>query len=102
MIHRRSIVWCRRIILLILVSAGILRGNLLLAGEKVIVVGFDGVDAANTQKWMDEGKLPNLAALRESGTFRPLQPTLPAQTPVSWSTFSTGVTCAAWIPSPRN
>lgn len=40
---------------------------------------------------MDEGKLPNLARLREQGTFRPLRPTLPAQTPVSWSTFSTGI-----------
>src|SRR6266498_5630225 len=59
--------------------------------QKVIVLGFDGVDARYTQKWMDEGKLPNLAKLRDSGTFRPLRPTIPAQTPVSWSTFSTGI-----------
>ncbi|MFN2238489.1 MAG: alkaline phosphatase family protein [Thermoanaerobaculia bacterium] len=58
---------------------------------KVIVLGFDGVDAAFTERWMDEGKLPNLARLRQQGTFRPLLPTLPAQTPVSWSTFSTGI-----------
>jgi predicted AlkP superfamily phosphohydrolase/phosphomutase len=58
---------------------------------RVIVLGFDGVDARYTAKWMDEGKLPNLARLRASGTFRPLTPTTPAQTPVSWSTFSTGI-----------
>jgi len=58
---------------------------------KVIVLGFDGVDARYTEKWMNEGKLPNMARLRESGTFRPLLPTTPAQTPVSWSTFSTGI-----------
>jgi predicted AlkP superfamily phosphohydrolase/phosphomutase len=58
---------------------------------KVIVLGFDGVDARYTAKWMDEGKLPNLARLRAAGTFRPLLPTTPAQTPVSWSTFSTGI-----------
>lgn len=58
---------------------------------KVIVVGFDGVDARFTERWMNEGKLPNLARLRAQGTFRPLLPTLPAQTPVSWSTFSTGI-----------
>ncbi|MBI2215169.1 MAG: alkaline phosphatase family protein, partial [Acidobacteria bacterium] len=58
---------------------------------RMIVVGFDGVDAAFTEKWMNEGKLPNLAKLREQGTFRPLLPTLPAQTPVSWSTFTTGI-----------
>ena len=58
---------------------------------RVIVVGFDGVDARFTEQWMNEGKLPNLARLRAEGTFRPLLPTLPAQTPVSWSTFSTGI-----------
>jgi predicted AlkP superfamily phosphohydrolase/phosphomutase len=61
------------------------------AQQKVIVLGFDGVDAKYTERWMNEGKLPNLAKLRDMGTFRPLRPTLPAQTPVSWSTFSTGI-----------
>jgi len=61
------------------------------AQQKVIVVGFDGVDARYTERWMNEGKLPNLAKLRAQGTFRPLLPTTPAQTPVSWSTFSTGI-----------
>src|SRR5258708_11071377 len=59
--------------------------------QKVIILGFDGVDARYTERWMNEGKLPNLAALRAMGTFRPLRPTTPAQTPVSWSTFSTGI-----------
>ena len=62
-----------------------------LAQQKVIVLGFDGVDARYTEQWMNEGKLPNLAKLRANGTFRPLLPTTPAQTPVSWSTFSTGI-----------
>jgi predicted AlkP superfamily phosphohydrolase/phosphomutase len=61
------------------------------AQQKVIVLGFDGVDARYTEKWMNEGKLPNLAKLRANGTYRPLLPTTPAQTPVSWSTFSTGI-----------
>jgi len=61
------------------------------AQQKVIVLGFDGVDARYTEKWMNEGKLPNMARLRDAGTFRPLLPTTPAQTPVSWSTFSTGI-----------
>jgi len=61
------------------------------ARPSVIVVGFDGVDARLTEQWMNEGKLPNLTKLRATGTFRPLLPTLPAQTPVSWSTFATGL-----------
>jgi len=60
-------------------------------GPRVIVLGFDGVDAQFTEQWMNEGKLPNLARLRQTGTFRPLRPTTPPQTPVSWSTFSTGI-----------
>jgi len=70
-----------------------LAAPLLAAGQhqRVIVLGFDGVDARLTEKWMNEGKLPNLARLRDQGTFRPLRPTVPPQTPVSWSTFSTGI-----------
>jgi predicted AlkP superfamily phosphohydrolase/phosphomutase len=58
---------------------------------KTIVIGFDGADARLTRQWMDEGKLPNLSKLAAEGTFSPLQPTIPSQTPVSWSTFATGL-----------
>jgi len=61
------------------------------APKKLIILGFDGADAKLTQRWMDEGKLPNLARLRSQGAFSPLRPTIPSQTPVSWSTFSTGL-----------
>ncbi len=61
------------------------------ARDRVVVLGFDGADAALTEQWMDEGHLPNLAALRDRGAFRPLMPTNPPQTPVSWSTFATGM-----------
>jgi hypothetical protein len=59
--------------------------------QKLIILGFDGADAKLTEQWMNEGKLPNLAKLRAQGTFSPLRPTIPSQTPVSWSTFSTGL-----------
>jgi hypothetical protein len=58
---------------------------------KLIILGFDGADADLARQWMDEGKLPNLAKLRDQGTFAPLRSTIPSQTPVSWSTFSTGL-----------
>lgn len=58
---------------------------------RTVVLGFDGADAKLTERWMDEGKLPNLAKLRDEGTFSPLRSTIPSQTPVSWSTFSTGL-----------
>ncbi|MFP5288668.1 MAG: alkaline phosphatase family protein, partial [Thermoanaerobaculia bacterium] len=59
--------------------------------QKLIILGFDGADARLAERWMNEGKLPNLAKLRAQGTFSPLRPTIPSQTPVSWSTFSTGL-----------
>lgn len=76
---------------LALVSAALIAATVSAQQQKVIVLGFDGVDANYTERWMNEGKLPNLARLRAQGTFRPLLPTTPAQTPVSWSTFSTGI-----------
>lgn len=59
--------------------------------KKMIILGFDGADANLARRYMDEGKLPNLAKLRQEGTFSPLQSTIPSQTPVSWSTLSTGL-----------
>ncbi len=58
---------------------------------KVVVLGFDGADHTLVARWMAEGKLPNLAKLAEMGSFDRLRPTIPAQTPVSWSTFATGL-----------
>ncbi|HEX2799966.1 MAG TPA: alkaline phosphatase family protein, partial [Thermoanaerobaculia bacterium] len=58
---------------------------------RVIVLGFDGADHALVAKGVAEGRLPNLAALAAKGGFTALTPTIPAQTPVSWSTFATGL-----------
>ena len=59
--------------------------------KRVVIVGFDGMDPELANRFMGEGKLPNLTKLRDSGTFRPLQTTFPAISPVAWSTFQTGV-----------
>ncbi|MBV9085186.1 MAG: alkaline phosphatase family protein, partial [Acidobacteriaceae bacterium] len=59
--------------------------------RKLIFIGFDGLDARLTEKWMAERKLPNLSRLREVGGYRRLRTTFPALSPVAWSTFATGV-----------
>ncbi len=59
--------------------------------KRIVVLGLDGLDYALTAKLLSEGKLPNLAALRDRGSFRPLGSTLPPISPVAWSTFQTGV-----------
>lgn len=64
---------------------------ILFSAPKVVVIGFDGVDYNYTESFLKEGYLPNLKKLMEKGDFKPLLPPVPAQTPVSWSTFSTGL-----------
>ncbi len=56
---------------------------------RLIILGFDGVDAGITEAFLDQGKLPHLQALAARGGYARLAPTVPAQTPVSWATFIT-------------
>src|ERR1700687_1544428 len=49
------------------------------------------MDQELTPRWIDQGKLPHLARLRDQGTFRKLATTYPPISPVAWSTFLTGV-----------
>jgi predicted AlkP superfamily phosphohydrolase/phosphomutase len=58
---------------------------------RIVILGFDGVDAHIVEEMLARGELPNLAALKARGGYAPLTPTVPAQTPVSWATFSTGL-----------
>ncbi|HEY2952456.1 MAG TPA: alkaline phosphatase family protein, partial [Verrucomicrobiae bacterium] len=58
--------------------------------RRVVLVGLDGQDPELTEKWMNQGLLPNFSRLRESGAFARLGTTLPAESPVAWSSFQTG------------
>lgn len=58
---------------------------------RIVILGFDGVDSHIVEDMLAKGELPNLAALKARGGYAPLTPTVPAQTPVSWATFSTGL-----------
>ena len=75
------------------VSLMIFLGSFLYAQEnpKAVVIGFDGADHRIVEQMMAEGELPNLEKLKNRGGFSSLLPTNPPQTPVSWSTFSTGI-----------
>ncbi len=57
---------------------------------RVIVLGFDGADARTAAELMDRGELPHLAALRDKGSFRALDTTNPAESPVSWAALNCG------------
>lgn len=60
------------------------------AVRKVIVVGLDGLEPSIVEPMIEAGALPNLHRLRNAGGYARLGTTLPAQTPVAWSTFATG------------
>ena len=58
--------------------------------QRLIILGFDGMDPLLAQKWMDDGTLPNLRKLAEMGGFQSLPTSNPPQSPVAWSDFATG------------
>lgn len=59
--------------------------------QRVVILGLDGLDHGLTTEMLADGKLPNLAKLRDQGGFQSLGSTLPPISPVAWSSFQTGV-----------
>lgn len=59
--------------------------------EKVMILGIDAMDPNITEKLMAEGKLPNFFRLRNLGSYSRLETTVPSESVVAWSSFSTGL-----------
>ncbi|MGD8414400.1 MAG: alkaline phosphatase family protein, partial [Candidatus Latescibacterota bacterium] len=55
--------------------------------RKVIMLGLDGLEPTICERMMDEGQLPNMKRLMETGAYRRLGTSTPALSPVAWSTF---------------
>src|SRR5208282_5386648 len=58
--------------------------------KKAIVIGLDGLEPTIVEAMMERGELPAFSRLRRAGHYSRLATTYPAQTPVAWSSFSTG------------
>ena len=56
----------------------------------VVVLGIDGMDPVLLQRFVSEGRMPNFERLMKEGSFSPLETSIPPQSPVAWSNFSTG------------
>lgn len=79
--------------------------------QKLLVLGVDGMDPRVSQKFLKEGKMPNLKKLIERGSAREdLRQigAIPTITPPCWTTLATGaypgthgITCY-WRQSPEN
>ena len=77
--------------------------------EKIMILGVDGMEPRLTKKFMDQGKLPNIAEFVKRGAQREdlvLLGSVPTITPPLWTTLATGaypethgITCF-WRQSP--
>ena len=59
--------------------------------RRVVVVGFDGLDPKILSRLMAAGQLPHFQRLSQSGSLANMATTQPAETPVAFATFSTGL-----------
>lgn len=58
--------------------------------DQLLIIGLDGATWDVLDPWIEDGSLPNLARLRNSGRWGTLQSTIPPITAAAWSTFMTG------------
>jgi len=59
--------------------------------QKLVILGFDGMDPDLVRDWMDQGRLPTFSKLASQGGLYPLQTTHSPESPTAWASFATGV-----------
>ena len=52
--------------------------------KRLVIIGFDGMDPQLAQRFMDEGRMPNMKKVAEEGVFSPLATSYPSMSPVAW------------------
>jgi len=58
--------------------------------RKVAVVGLDSITPVMIDRFVDQGRMPNLRRLRDKGFWAEVTPTMPPTTPAGWTTVATG------------
>jgi len=58
--------------------------------RKVVLIGLDGANPELFKMYADQGELPHIARLMKQGVFAVALPSVPANTPVNWTTIATG------------
>ena len=59
--------------------------------QKLVIIGFDGMDPDLLKQWMEAGRLPTFKKLAERGGMYPLSTTHSPESPTAWASFATGV-----------
>jgi predicted AlkP superfamily phosphohydrolase/phosphomutase len=58
--------------------------------RRLMIIGLDGASMELTDKYVRDGRLPNMARLIESGFSAPGLPAVPTATSINWTTLATG------------
>lgn len=58
--------------------------------EKVLILGFDGMDPRIVRNMIKKGELPNIRKFMHNGTFSNMLSTAPPESPCAWASFITG------------
>jgi predicted AlkP superfamily phosphohydrolase/phosphomutase len=61
-----------------------------MAEPKVALIGLDSITPVMVERFLAEGRMPNLARLRERGFSSEVTSTMPPTTPAAWTTIATG------------
>lgn len=99
-LYRAEMSWTnlRRLSLVLSVLPALACGLLVLAcgsepeRSRVLVLGLDGLDPQAVDLLMSEGKMPNLAKIRQDGAYGKLISQKPLLSPIIWTTIATGKT----------
>lgn len=59
--------------------------------QRLVVLGFDGMDPDLVRRYIAQGKLPRIARLAEQGGLYALETTHSPESPTAWASFATGV-----------
>jgi predicted AlkP superfamily phosphohydrolase/phosphomutase len=59
--------------------------------QRLVILGFDGMDPDLVRTWMGEGRLPALKRIADEGGVYSLATTHSAESPTAWASFATGV-----------
>jgi predicted AlkP superfamily phosphohydrolase/phosphomutase len=59
--------------------------------QKLVILGFDGMDPDLAERWMKAGLMPNFAKLASQGGLYPLETSHSPESPTAWASFATGV-----------
>lgn len=87
----KRFLWIFFILLLVFIIGGLIMMHRPINKGKVIILGIDAMDPNIAEQLIKEGKLPNLSHLMRIGSYAHLATTIPAESVVAWTSFSTGL-----------